>query len=176
MELNDQPPEATPIVDESRRRLPSSSESQTREPFSEAQYTATNDRRFQNFSFFWQASALGLAAEAFLFTVAIAHDTSDAGRFIASGLAVIVAFAALALMHTQHGYQLIEGRWMDAIEEAREWKVMGHARGRLERKQVLDDAVMELRHAIGNDQPEPVTGQPFDPHPNKKWHSSGFRG
>jgi hypothetical protein len=43
--------------------------------FSSAQYAATNDRRFQNFSFFWQASALGLAAEAFLFTVALAHET-----------------------------------------------------------------------------------------------------
>lgn len=117
--------------------------------YSEAQYAATNDRRFQNFSFFWQASALGLAAEAFLFTVALASGTSEAGRFIASSLSIIVAFAALGLMHTQHGYQLIEGRWMDAIEVAQGWAVMGHADRRSERVQAIEDAERELLNSMG---------------------------
>src|ERR1700722_915659 len=85
--------------------------------FEIAQYVATNDRRFQNFSFFWQASALGLAAEAFLFSVALGSGTSNAARYIASALAILTAAAALALMHTQHGYQEIEGYWLDAIEK-----------------------------------------------------------
>lgn len=120
-----------------------------RERFSVAQYASTNDRRFQNFSFFWQASALGLAAEAFLFTVALASGTSEVGRFIASSLSIIVALAALGLMHTQHGYQLIEGRWMDAIEAAQGWAVMGHADRRSERVQAIEDAEEDLQDVIG---------------------------
>ena len=133
-----------------------SSEDELKARFSAEQYAATNDRRFENFSFFWQASAVGLAAEAFLFTVALAHDTSEAGRFIASALAIFVAFAALGLMPTQHGYQLIKGRWMDAIEEARGWVVMGHADNRLNRGKRIDEAEADLRSLLGPRQRPPV--------------------
>lgn len=131
------------------RPIPETTRQALKDRYSESQYAATNDRRFQNFSFFWQASALGLAAEAFLFTVALASGTSEPGRFIASALAVIVAFAALGLMHTQHGYQLIEGRWMDAIEAAQDWAVMGHADRRSERVEAIKKAEEQLQTEIG---------------------------
>ena len=80
------------------------------------QYEAANARRFQNFTFFWQATGLGLAAQAFLLLIALGGGTSYAGRYVASGLSIMTSAAALVLMHTQRGYQEIEGIWMDVLE------------------------------------------------------------
>lgn len=82
-----------------------------------AQYQAANDRRFQNFNFFWQASGLGLAAQAFLFAVALDGSTSNVGRIVAGVLSIFVSWSALVLMRSQRGYQRIEGRWMDLLEK-----------------------------------------------------------
>jgi len=70
--------------------------------------------------FFWQAVALSVTAEAFLFTIALGHTTSDAGRYIAASLTSFVASASLVLMRSQRRYQTIEGVWMDVIEERQE--------------------------------------------------------
>ncbi len=81
------------------------------------QYEAANARRFQNFTFFWQATGLGLAAQAFLLLIALGGGTSYAGRYVASGLSIMTSAAALILMRTQRGYQEIEGIWMDVLED-----------------------------------------------------------
>ena len=82
-----------------------------------AQYDAANNRRAANFGFFWQSVSLSLAAQAFLFVVSLDPSTRTAGRFIASGISVIVSFAALSLMATQQRFQKIEASWLDYIEE-----------------------------------------------------------
>ncbi len=110
-----------------------------------AQYNAANSRRFQNYSFFWQASALGLAAPAFLFAVALGSSTSDFGRIVASALSIGVSLASLTLMHTQSGYQKIEGRWMDFIEAEHDFPMhMAHQQGRTERGQAIRNAEVHL--------------------------------
>ncbi|HTU73328.1 MAG TPA: hypothetical protein VMG38_07390 [Trebonia sp.] len=52
----------------------------------------------------WQVPALGLTAQAFLMTIvlgAASPSISDGARYAASGLSIIVAFAAYRLMHDQ---------------------------------------------------------------------------
>jgi hypothetical protein len=52
----------------------------------------------------WQVPALGLTAQAFLLVIALgAPSTSNAARFAASGLSIVIAFASVFLMHDQRG-------------------------------------------------------------------------
>ncbi len=51
----------------------------------------------------WQVPALGLAAQAFLLTIALGSPISDDARYIASALSIIIAFASGFLMHNQRG-------------------------------------------------------------------------
>jgi hypothetical protein len=83
-----------------------------------AQYEGADARRSQNFTFFWQAVALSVAAQAFLFVIALDHATSRIGRIIAATLSFVVSIASLVLMRSQKNYQRVEGLWMDTIEEA----------------------------------------------------------
>jgi hypothetical protein len=46
----------------------------------------------------WQGPGLALAAQAFLLTVALAHDTSRFGRVVATALALVTVFAAAQLI------------------------------------------------------------------------------
>jgi len=88
--------------------------------FTATRYATANERCFHNYTFFWQAVALSVAAEAFLFTIALGHTTSDAGPYIAASLTAFVATASLVLMRSQRKYQTIEGVWLVVIEERQE--------------------------------------------------------
>lgn len=112
-----------------------------------AQYSAANARRFQNFSFVWQASALGLAGQAFLFTIVLGSTTSNMGRDVACALSIAIAFASLILIHSQRDYQETEGRWMDLIEEEFSFpQRMEHNKG----KAVRHDAVLHAEARISS--------------------------
>jgi hypothetical protein len=50
----------------------------------------------------WQAPALALAAQAFLLTIALDPSASLTGRLLSTGLAFIVAWAAIQLMARRH--------------------------------------------------------------------------
>lgn len=80
------------------------------------QYDGANARRANNFTFVWQAAALSLTALAFLMTITLSGGTSQVGRTIASSLAILASWAALALMHSQKQYQEVESAWLDMIE------------------------------------------------------------
>lgn len=88
-----------------------------------AQYDGANNRRSQNFTFFWQAAALGLTAQAFLFNVALSNSTSNVGRYIAASLSLGASVATLVLMRTQKVYQHVEGAWLDTLEVLFHWPV-----------------------------------------------------
>jgi len=51
----------------------------------------------------WQVPALGLAAQAFLMTIALGSPISDDARLAASALSIIIAWASWKLMHSQRG-------------------------------------------------------------------------
>jgi hypothetical protein len=80
------------------------------------QYDGANTRRFQNFSFHWQAVGLGVAAQAFLFAVMLQPTTAPVARYIAGSLAIVAALASWRLMHSQERFQKVEGDWLDHME------------------------------------------------------------
>jgi hypothetical protein len=51
----------------------------------------------------WQVPALGLTAQAFLLMIALGPGSSDAARYTAAALSVIIAVASWNLMHYQRG-------------------------------------------------------------------------
>jgi hypothetical protein len=51
----------------------------------------------------WQVPALGLTAQAFLLMIAMGAGSSDAARYTAAALSVIIAVASWNLMHYQRG-------------------------------------------------------------------------
>jgi hypothetical protein len=51
----------------------------------------------------WQVPALGLAAQAFLMTIALGSPISDDGRIAAAAISIIIAWASQRLMHSQRG-------------------------------------------------------------------------
>jgi hypothetical protein len=51
----------------------------------------------------WQVPALGLAAQAFLMTIALGSPVSDNARVAAAALSIIIAWASWKLMHSQRG-------------------------------------------------------------------------
>jgi hypothetical protein len=54
----------------------------------------------------WQVPALGLTAQAFLLTIALGYQISDAARITASVLSYLIAIACSSLMHNQRGRAL----------------------------------------------------------------------
>jgi hypothetical protein len=49
----------------------------------------------------WQVPALGLTAQAFLMTIILSSSFSNGARYAAAGLSIIIALAAIYLMHDQ---------------------------------------------------------------------------
>jgi len=134
------------------------------------QYDAANTRRFQNFTFFWQASALGLAAQAFLFTIALGDSTSRAGRIVSCVLSIFVSFASLVLMHTQRGYQQVEGRWMDIVETTVFPLEMGHNKGRIDREWMVyrNEQLLDLKSKRPYG-PDPIDEKRNERHTFRDW-------
>jgi hypothetical protein len=73
------------------------------------QYAVVANRRQQWDILLWQMPTMALTGEAFLLTIALAGSTSQAGRIVASALAMIVALAAL---------QLADAAWLSEHERA----------------------------------------------------------
>jgi hypothetical protein len=64
----------------------------------------------------WQVPALGLAAQAFLFTIALAPETGRGPRFIAAALAAITAWMSVLLMMRHRAFERSDALWIDAFE------------------------------------------------------------
>lgn len=64
-------------------------------------YQVLESRRQSHDSMMWQVPALGLTAQAFLFTVALDAGSSRMARLIASALALSVALMSIQLMDKQ---------------------------------------------------------------------------
>lgn len=79
-------------------------------------YQAIASRRLQWDYLEWQVPALGLTAQAFLFTIAVGGGSSQLARIVASALAVIVAFLCVTLMARHREAELLDAEWLEDFE------------------------------------------------------------
>ncbi|MFZ1062877.1 MAG: hypothetical protein WAN30_05330 [Acidimicrobiales bacterium] len=87
------------------------------EPEGLEQYAVVASRRQQWDVLLWQMPTMALTGEAFLLTIALAGSTSQAGRILASALAMIVALAALHSLSAHRLSELTDAAWLHEHEK-----------------------------------------------------------
>ncbi len=88
------------------------------ENITDVQYQIIAARRLQYDNLLWQTPVISLTAQAFLFTIALDHDSHAAARIVASSLAFITALAT-AHLHSKHrGLEVYYARLLQDIEQA----------------------------------------------------------
>lgn len=79
-------------------------------------YQAIASRYVAHDTMLWQAPALSLTAEAFLFTIALSAGNSQAARLLASSLALLVSVLSVQLMLKHRHHTLIDARLLEKLE------------------------------------------------------------
>ncbi len=103
------------------------------------QYAVVANRRQQWDVLLWQMPTMALTGEAFLLTIALAGSTSQAGRIIASSLAMIVAIAALHSLSAHRLSELADAAWLSEHERLRGASEIHGLTWRQRRIAVVDD-------------------------------------
>lgn len=80
------------------------------------QYAIVASRRQQWDTLLWQMPTMALTGEAFLFTISLGGSTSQAGRIVASVLALVVAVASLHSLSAHRLSELTDSRWLHEHE------------------------------------------------------------
>ncbi|KAH8917726.1 hypothetical protein BT69DRAFT_641096 [Atractiella rhizophila] len=80
-------------------------------------YTVVSDRRSSFDNLLWQVPTMGLTAHAFLFSIALASDTSKAARIISSALSILITFMTLHLFTRQLQAEDADNRWLEDFEK-----------------------------------------------------------
>src|SRR5487761_2531122 len=75
------------------------------------QYAIVANRRQQWDTLLWQMPTMALTGEAFLFTILLGGSTSQAGRIVASILALVVAIASLHSLSAHRLSELADSHW-----------------------------------------------------------------
>ncbi|MGH9020286.1 MAG: hypothetical protein ACRDV0_04630 [Acidimicrobiales bacterium] len=83
------------------------------------QYAIVANRRQQWDALLWQVPTMALTGEAFLFTISLGAATSQAGRIVASTLALIVAVASLHSLASHRVSELTDSGWLHEHEQER---------------------------------------------------------
>jgi hypothetical protein len=83
------------------------------------QYSIVANRRQQWDTLLWQVPTMALTGEAFLFTISLGASTSQAGRIVASILALIVAVASLHSLAGHRISELTDSVWLHEHEQDR---------------------------------------------------------
>jgi hypothetical protein len=86
-------------------------------------YAAVAARRTQFDNLMWQVPILSITAQAFLFTVSLAADTSQASRIIAASLSLITTVLTLQLFVRHRQSEITDAHWL----EDRELTVLGES-------------------------------------------------
>jgi hypothetical protein len=84
----------------------------------EAVYTVVAHRRTAFDTLMWQVPALGLAAQAFLLTIAYGSNSSVVARCIAGGLSVVVALVAIQTMLKHRANEKTDNLILKELESA----------------------------------------------------------
>lgn len=119
-------------------------------------YEVVGARRIAYDTMLWQAPALGLAAQAFLLTIAYGSDSTLAARVVAGLLAFLVALVSRRLMAAHRHHELGDARRLEQIEDrlglTELLGIAPHARSaerdpRAERLTAVERACLRLRIA-----------------------------
>ncbi len=81
-----------------------------------AMYQVITARRTAYDSMMWQSPGLGLTAQAFLMTIALAPDTRIVARLLASVLGCVVALLSIQLMSKHRFLESIDSRLAEELE------------------------------------------------------------
>ncbi|HEU5064209.1 MAG TPA: hypothetical protein VFT79_13815 [Solirubrobacterales bacterium] len=90
-------------------------------------YTVIANRRTAFDTLMWQVPALGLAAQAFLLTIAFGSNSSTIARCIAGGLAAVVALVAIQTMLKHRANEKTDNLILKHLEVAAGVKIGGEA-------------------------------------------------
>lgn len=74
-------------------------------------------RRIQYDEMLWQTPALGMAAQAFLMTLALGADVSTLGRGIAALLGLILALLSMQLQVKHRYFEMLDSVTLEALEQ-----------------------------------------------------------
>lgn len=80
-------------------------------------YQVVAARRMQWDSLLWQVPSLGLAAQAFLLTIALGPDASRTSRLLTSALGMVVAFLSVHLLVRHRQAEITDAHWLAEYEQ-----------------------------------------------------------
>jgi hypothetical protein len=66
----------------------------------------------------WQTPALGMTAQAFLFTLTLAPDVSEVGRVVAATLSMVIALVSAQLMSKHRRHEISDCLLLERLEES----------------------------------------------------------
>jgi hypothetical protein len=80
-------------------------------------YTAVVARRAHFDQLLWQVPVISLAAQAFLFSIALSPETAQTSKIIASFLSVVMTLLSLHLMVKHRQAEVADSQWLEAYEK-----------------------------------------------------------
>lgn len=86
------------------------------DPGSLTAYQVLASRRAGYDTLIWQTPVLGLTAQAFLFTVALSHESSRTARFIAASLALVTSVISIQLMAKHRHHERLDSEALQHFE------------------------------------------------------------
>ncbi len=94
-----------------------SSDPGTLTDFDPITYTVLSNRRQAYDQMMWQAPALSLTAQAFLFSIALAAGSAQASRLVASSLALLISFMSVQLMGKHRHHERTSADLLETLEQ-----------------------------------------------------------
>lgn len=79
-------------------------------------YDIVSARRIHHDAHVWQVPVLSLTAQAFLFTISLAHDSSIAARIMSASLSVSISVMSIHLMVRHRAFERTDALWIEAFE------------------------------------------------------------
>ncbi|WP_104190437.1 hypothetical protein [Cryobacterium sp. Y82] len=81
-----------------------------------AVWQAVSQRRIAYETMMWQTPALGMTAQAFLLTLALATDTSDVARIASAALSVLISIMVIQLLGKHRKFEMLDTLTLEEIE------------------------------------------------------------
>ena len=79
-------------------------------------WQAVSQRRIAYDTMMWQTPALGMTAQAFLLTLALANDTSGAARIASASLSVLISILVVQLLAKHRKFEMLDTLTLEDIE------------------------------------------------------------
>lgn len=100
-----------------------------------AVYSSLAQRRTNYETLLWQVPALSIAAQAFLLTIVLAHDSTRTARLIAAGMAVLSSVISVQVMAKHRYMERTDTLLMEQLEAARD--IPFHIHSYLDKRQFV---------------------------------------